>query len=229
MEPWYLKTSEGRCATMRYRSTSMAGRTPPLLYTSAANGFPIGYVFLLARSFLDDTPPPLLEDHNLTLRAAFDPSVMAAGCPHGATGAFLRGGRCVSCGRKVLVSCVSQQRYRGVGKELSDQDFDVSRAVEWGNVGRCPWTVHCCVHGLNLFTVFEAKGRRRTISELHLNKVLKKYELPLNSRTSRLQRRQKLRPARYMLHVDFEAFYDAMPLPENCTLFFAAKEDFCTV
>lgn len=71
-------------------------------------------------------------------------------------------------------------------------------------------------HGVNLFTVNEVgKRRRRIISEPHLNSVVQKDELPKIERPSRLERRQRLRRAKYMFQIDFEAFYDAIPLPED--------------
>ncbi|KAH9586348.1 hypothetical protein LSM04_007286 [Trypanosoma melophagium] len=59
------------------------------------------------------------------------------------------------------------------------------------------------------------KGRRRLITEPHLNGVLSKAEMPSCEYPSRLKRRQDLRHARYMLQIDFEAFYDSIPLMEE--------------
>lgn len=71
------------------------------------------------------------------------------------------------------------------------------------------------VHGVNVFAVPELKGRRRLITEPHLNGVISKRELPTVAHPTRLARRQSLRHARYMLQLDFEAYYDAIPLPES--------------
>ncbi|ORC91878.1 TATE DNA Transposon, partial [Trypanosoma theileri] len=82
---------------------------------------------------------------------------------------------------------------------------------EHRNNGRLP----VGFHGVNVFTVAEMKGRRRLITEPHLNGVISKAEIPRCEYPSRLERRQKLRYARYMLQIDFEAFYDSIPLMEE--------------
>lgn len=96
---------------------------------------------------------------------------------------------------------------------------DLQRAVEMGKFERCdPHLSHPFpegVHGVNVFSVREMKGRRRLITEPHLNGVIRKCELPKVDYPSRLQRRQELRNARYMLQIDFEAYYDAIPLPQE--------------
>ncbi|ORC85651.1 TATE DNA transposon [Trypanosoma theileri] len=61
----------------------------------------------------------------------------------------------------------------------------------------------------------EMKGRRRLITEPHLNGVLSKAEIPRCEYPSRLARRQELRYARYMLQIDFEAYYDSIPLMDE--------------
>lgn len=70
-------------------------------------------------------------------------------------------------------------------------------------------------HGVNVFAVPELKGRRRLITEPHLNAAIAKHEMPKLHYPSRLQRRQSLRHAKYMLQIDFEAYYDAIPIPET--------------
>eukprot|EP00796_Vickermania_ingenoplastis_P012496 gene12495-biopygen9054 len=75
---------------------------------------------------------------------------------------------------------------------------------------KLPWDVH----GVNTFAVPELKGRRRLITEPHLNAVIAKHEVPRVTYPSRLSRRQSLRYAKYMLQIDFEAYYDSIPLPE---------------
>eukprot|EP00796_Vickermania_ingenoplastis_P000937 gene937-biopygen778 len=100
---------------------------------------------------------------------------------------------------------------------LSNEDID--RAVQMGKFEPCevpiqdnklPWDVH----GVNTFAVPELKGRRRLITEPHLNAVIAKHEVPRVTYPSRLSRRQSLRYAKYMLQIDFEAYYDSIPLPE---------------
>eukprot|EP00796_Vickermania_ingenoplastis_P002616 gene2616-biopygen2104 len=70
-------------------------------------------------------------------------------------------------------------------------------------------------HGVNVFTVPELKGRRRLITEPLLNATVNRKTLPKLSYPTRLGRRQALRYSRYMLQLDFEAFYDAIPIPET--------------
>lgn len=70
-------------------------------------------------------------------------------------------------------------------------------------------------HSVSVFTVPELKRRRRLITEPILNKVIAKHEVPKVAYPTRLGRRQALRYAKYMLQIDFEAFYDSIPLPEN--------------
>ncbi|KPA73602.1 TATE DNA Transposon, partial [Leptomonas pyrrhocoris] len=104
-------------------------------------------------------------------------------------------------------------------KTVKLSQTDLEAAVARGKFERCSENVRHPlpdgVHGVNLFTVYEAKGRRRLITESHLNGVIRKSELPSITRLSRLERRQRLRFARYMFQLDFEAFYDAIPLPEE--------------
>lgn len=67
-------------------------------------------------------------------------------------------------------------------------------------------------HGVNVFSVPELKGRRRLITEPLLNAVIDSSRIPNVSYPTRLERRQSLRYAAYMLQIDFEAFYDSIPL-----------------
>lgn len=98
---------------------------------------------------------------------------------------------------------------------------DLARMVEMGKVEPAPISeVHGAalpegVHGVNVFTVTETKGRRRLITEPLLNRVVSKKTLPRVTYDTRLRRRQQLRDAKYMLQIDFEAYYDAIPLPET--------------
>ncbi|KPA73092.1 TATE DNA transposon [Leptomonas pyrrhocoris] len=108
---------------------------------------------------------------------------------------------------------------------------DETRAIRMGKFERCPGEfnhrLHDGVHGVNVLTVPEMKGRRRMITEPHLNSVVRKAELPKLCSPGRLERRQGLRFAKYMLQIDFEAFYDAIPLPEetrNKFVFFTSRE-----
>jgi len=70
-------------------------------------------------------------------------------------------------------------------------------------------------HGVNVFAVPELKGRRRLITEPLINAVVNRKTIPTVSYPTRLARRQSLRYARYMLQIDFEAFYDAIPIPSE--------------
>lgn len=98
--------------------------------------------------------------------------------------------------------------------QLSDED--IRRSVDMGKFEPCGenWKVlPTDVHGVNVFTVCELKLRRRLITEPHLNSTIAPDDLPRISYPTRLARRQSLRYARYMLQIDFEAFYDSIPLP----------------
>lgn len=79
------------------------------------------------------------------------------------------------------------------------------------------------VHGVNAFAVPEMKGRRRLITEPLLNSVIAKHEIPRVEYATRLGRRQKLRSAAFMLQIDFEAYYDAIPIPETLRNMFVFK------
>lgn len=97
---------------------------------------------------------------------------------------------------------------------------DIRRAVEMNKFEPCPGLApgrslpEGC-HGVNVFAVPELKGRRRLITEPHLNAVIAKHEIPKVYYPTRLARRQSLRYAKYMLQIDFEAFYDSVPIPEE--------------
>lgn len=98
---------------------------------------------------------------------------------------------------------------------------DVARMVEYGKVEECVEPVHrnnillAGVHGVNLFYQPELKGRRRIITEPHLNAVVPKYSVPVLRHPSRLTTRQVVARSKYCLQIDFEAYYDAIPLPET--------------
>eukprot|EP00796_Vickermania_ingenoplastis_P000728 gene728-biopygen572 len=98
---------------------------------------------------------------------------------------------------------------------------EIDEAVRMGKFEECPlrhqeggklpygW------HGVNVFTVPELKGRRRLITEPLVNACINRKTLPALSYPTRPSLRQALRHAHYMLQIDFEAFYDAIPLPED--------------
>lgn len=104
-------------------------------------------------------------------------------------------------------------------KATSLSEDDIRRAVEMNKFEACDdaafhgATLPLSAHGVNVFTVLELKGRRRLITEPHLNSVIAKHELPRVKYPSRLERRQSLRYAKYMLQIDFEAYYDSIPIP----------------
>lgn len=101
--------------------------------------------------------------------------------------------------------------------QLSNED--ISEAVRMGKFEECERNevqgnkIPYGYHGVNVFTVTELKGRRRLITEPLVNAVLNRKTIPKVSYPSRLERRQSLRYAAYMLQIDFEAFYDAIPIP----------------
>lgn len=70
------------------------------------------------------------------------------------------------------------------------------------------------VHGVNVFTRPEVKRRLRIITEPHLNATVEKASLPQLQYPSRLQRRQQLAGCTYVLQIDFDAYYDSIPLAE---------------
>lgn len=115
---------------------------------------------------------------------------------------------------------------------LSQEDID--KAVSMGKFERCDSriingsTLPLGVHGVNVFAVPEHKGRRRLITEPHLNAVIAKHEVPKVEYPTRLGRRQSLRHAKYMIQIDFEAFYDSIPIPESIrnNFVFRARDGF---
>jgi len=85
-------------------------------------------------------------------------------------------------------------------------------------------------HGVNVFNVYELKQRRRVITESLLNGAIGKKSLPKTKHPSRIEKRQKLTKAKYMFQIDFDAFYDSIPLPENvreCFVFKKGKDFYC--
>jgi len=79
-------------------------------------------------------------------------------------------------------------------------------------------------HGVNIFDVEELKRRRRLISDSNLNSVVPTETLPRVHYPSRAARRCSLRYAKYMLQIDFDAFYDAIALPPELYEFFLFKK-----
>eukprot|EP00796_Vickermania_ingenoplastis_P007757 gene7757-gene6129 len=96
---------------------------------------------------------------------------------------------------------------------------DIQQAVEMGKFeaigadtlgeNKLPWGYH----SVNGFAVPEMKGRRWLITEPHLNSAIRTSDVPNVTYPTRLGRRQSLRQCKYMLQIDFEAFYDAIPIP----------------
>ena len=85
-------------------------------------------------------------------------------------------------------------------------------------------------HGVNVFDVYEMKQRRRVITETLLNGAIEKDSLPCAKHPSRIETRQQIKNKKYMLQVDFDAFYDSIPLPERirmCFLFKKGKNFYC--
>eukprot|EP00796_Vickermania_ingenoplastis_P008524 gene8524-biopygen5892 len=103
--------------------------------------------------------------------------------------------------------------------QLSQSDID--EAVRMGKFERCDESeirgarLPYGWHGVNVFAVPELKGRRRLITEPLLNAAVNRKVIPNVSYPSRLARRQSLRCCKYMLQIDFEAFYDAIPIPQE--------------
>eukprot|EP00796_Vickermania_ingenoplastis_P003758 gene3758-biopygen2624 len=119
------------------------------------------------------------------------------------------------------------ERYEGLmtsrdlkATQLSQAEID--EAIRMGKFEECSLPIGTGTrrlpygwHGVNVFTVPELKGRRRLITEPLLNACINRQTLPELRYPTRLGRRQALRHARYMLQIDFEAYYDAIPLPEG--------------
>lgn len=96
---------------------------------------------------------------------------------------------------------------------------DLERALEMGKfeeVGReevvYDSSLMAGVHGVNVFTVPEMKGRRRCITEPHLNAVVAKSSVPSMSHPTRLESRQALKRCKWCVQLDFDAYYDSIPL-----------------
>lgn len=106
-------------------------------------------------------------------------------------------------------------------KATSLSEEDVERAVQMGKFEPCDPEVFKGVklprdaHGVNLFAVPELKGRRRMITEPHLNSAIPKGDVPSLEYATRLGKRQSLRRKKYMIQLDFEAYYDSITMPES--------------
>jgi hypothetical protein len=79
-------------------------------------------------------------------------------------------------------------------------------------------------HGVNMWLTPEAKIRQRIINEPLLNGAIGKHTLPPTKYPSRLERRQRLRPCKYMLQLDFDAFYNSLPLDPLARILFVFKK-----
>lgn len=102
-----------------------------------------------------------------------------------------------------------------IRKAVEMGKFEPCSPNEMGGGGTRPTHLPEGVHSVNVFTVPELKGRRRLITEPLLNRVIDKREVPRVEYDTRLGRRQRLRYAKYMIQIDFEAYYDAILLNEN--------------
>eukprot|EP00331_Platyophrya_macrostoma_P002314 CAMPEP_0176411614 /NCGR_PEP_ID=MMETSP0127-20121128/3699_1 /TAXON_ID=938130 /ORGANISM="Platyophrya macrostoma, Strain WH" /LENGTH=536 /DNA_ID=CAMNT_0017791219 /DNA_START=387 /DNA_END=1997 /DNA_ORIENTATION=+ len=80
------------------------------------------------------------------------------------------------------------------------------------------------VHGCNVFSVFESKGRRRVITEPLLNNTFTVDDLPHLSYPSRFAKRKNLQHKKYLIQLDFCAFYDSIELPSCLRDFFVFRK-----
>ncbi|KPA79559.1 TATE DNA transposon [Leptomonas pyrrhocoris] len=107
------------------------------------------------------------------------------------------------------------------------QQDDLLMAVRKGKFERCPvgfeQPLAADTHSMAVFWVPEHKGRRRLITQPALNGPVRKETVPKILRPSRLGIRQDLAAARYMFQIDFDAFYEAIPLPESVRNFFVFR------
>lgn len=102
--------------------------------------------------------------------------------------------------------------------QLTQQQID--QAIENGKFEKLPnnqtfQSLPEGYHGVNVFSVPELKQRRRIITEPHLNASVDQDDIPQLHYPSRLERRQSLKRCKYMLQIDFDAFYDAIGIPED--------------
>ncbi|CAD2214073.1 hypothetical protein, conserved [Angomonas deanei] len=67
-------------------------------------------------------------------------------------------------------------------------------------------------HSVNAFYVTELKGRRRLITEPILNSIVDVETIPRVESLGRLEKRQALKHCKWLLQIDFNRFYDAIPL-----------------
>ncbi len=105
--------------------------------------------------------------------------------------------------------------------------LDVDACVEKGKFGLAPHISEPLArgqHAVNAFDLAELKERRRVITESLLNGALTKDDLPTTKHPSRIHKRQVLRTKKYMFQIDFDAFYDSIPLPENVRECFIVKK-----
>lgn len=107
---------------------------------------------------------------------------------------------------------------------------DINMAVSMGKFEKVPNNAfHGNIlpegyNGVNVFAVPELKGRRRLITEPHVNASVDAALIPSVNYPTRLGRRQSLRYAKYMIQIDFEAFYDTIPLPVEARKHFVFRK-----
>jgi hypothetical protein len=80
------------------------------------------------------------------------------------------------------------------------------------------------VHAVNMWLTPEMKIRERIINEPFLNAAIGKHSLPRLLYPSRLLRRQLLQHCRYILQIDFDAYYNSIPLDPAARKCFVFKK-----
>lgn len=80
-------------------------------------------------------------------------------------------------------------------------------------------------NAVNVWKMAEMKARSRVITEPHLNGTTPKSLLPRPQNPSRLQRRQGLKRSKYMIQIDFDAFYNAIPIEEEAQGLYIFKSE----
>lgn len=113
-------------------------------------------------------------------------------------------------------------------KPTNLSEADITQAIDAGKFERSDLPITNATlppgyHGVNVFTTPELKGRRRIITEPALNRTIEKDTLPRCTHLTRLGRRQRLRECKYMIQIDFDAFYDTIPIPPETRRLFTFR------
>lgn len=117
-------------------------------------------------------------------------------------------------------------------KSTSLSAEQVQQYVDFGKAEPCPSNISSTrplppdYHGVSMWLHPELKRRFRVINEPALNAWIRKQDLPKPRYPSRLERRHRAEHCRYLLQIDFDAYYNSIELPvETRRCFVFRKND----